>query len=31
MMHSKVFLLLEPSVMIPSWFSRSIEGLKEDR
>lgn len=29
MMQSKVFLLLEPSVMIPSWFSRSIEGLKE--
>lgn len=26
---SKVFLLLEPSVMIPSWFSQSIEGLKE--
>lgn len=29
MMPSKVFLLLEPSVMIPSWFSQSIEGLKE--
>lgn len=29
MAQSKVFLLLEPSVMIPSWFSKSIEGLKD--
>ena len=29
MQHSKVYMLLEPSVMIPSWFSRSIDGLKD--
>ncbi len=29
MNHSKVYMLLEPSVMIPSWFSRSIEGLRD--
>ncbi len=29
MQQSKVYMLLEPSVMIPTWYSKSIEGLKE--
>lgn len=29
MSSSKVYVLLEPSMLTPVWFSRSIEGLKE--